>query len=290
MSKGYRKRNRFRNRIGKDIRLRRPLRRIVFLVPFAVILVLFVIVWKEVFATKLPFNVVVANSDGSMELEAFDFVGGTTVDIYIPSNVQVDLARQRGVLTTHAIWKLVETENLPGQFMADSIMRTFKFPVDYWVGANGKNNLPWSKRLQRDYYMKFRPVTKIDLTDTNYLLESTLADGSDGYLVKNDIPLVLASVLADERISSGQTAVQLVNRTGANSYDLYPASGVLETLGAKVAPIASKAPENIDCIVYANDKAVLARIAGVLGCDEGKTPPKSLDIEIVFGKQFVNRF
>lgn len=287
-----------RQRIKKKVELPVDTRSIVIVSILFGILVLLVVIAKSLLsATENPFTLSIAKENGDVDLVMADFSNGYVAKVVIPKDTEVHLAMQRGTLRANSIWKLVKSENLPGQFVADTVMRTFHIPVDYWASERAMNkltsiesNIPLVTRLRLMVALRDKNIDEIDLSKTSYLTETKLIDGEEGYKINGTLPLTVSSLSADENIASFLTAVLIINKTGKPNYLLSDAAGVLEVLGGKVAPILESSESNDTCSVQAVNKKERERVAKIFNCTEVSGIPESFDIQITFGKKFLERF
>jgi len=272
-------------------------RRIVIAILLTLIVGLVALFLKVISAGEDVFAVAVAKDNGDVEVLMADFTKPEVYSVRVPAGTEVNLAMQRGVLRASSIWRLIKSENLPGQLLADTIMRTFYIPVDYWADEeavsslfSGTSDMPFPLRVRLLTAVKSSNVTFLDLSETTYFTKLKLADGESGFRVNGTLPLTVASIAADGRISGVQTAVLIKNRTGRPSYMLSPAVSVFEVLGGKVAPLLTGDEEGIGCTVKAEKPQIRKRVATVFNCKEMPGTPDSFDIEVVFGKLFLDRF
>lgn len=261
--------------------------------------ILLILVASVVFVIgKVPavFSVVIPTSNEDLELTHFDFKDGRAVVLTVPSDTEVNLAMRRGTLRARSVTRLIELEGLPGQILSDTVMKTLYLPVDYWAkekkyGTYLGGDIPLTVRLAI-FIQNLGGLRKenINLKDTSVLVNSRLKDGEDGYIVSGHLPLSLLSLFADPEISSGQTAVRLVNGMGEGEAALAPIAAILEVLGAKPVPPVNVDKSDTDCIVRAKDKYKLARVASVFNCEVSTDLPEAFDVELVLGRRFFERF
>lgn len=261
----------------------------IFLVLFSIITALtFIVLWGK---TPDYFTLATAEPSGDIKIDYVDLTQEQIYSIIIPKDTEVALAMQRGNLRASSIEKLLKTENLPGQFLADTTMKTFHFPVDYWRHGMS-TDLPLVLLVRQKVMGWGRSkIEKINLSDTTYLVEQKLTDGEVGYVVRDAMPLLLQSIFADPAFSKDYTAIQIVNKTGQHQYYLHNFVKVLEVMGVKVAPISDGDKEaEIDCIAKSLDRDALERIASVFNCDTLYAEPSAFDVEIIVGERFYKRF
>ena len=65
---------------------------------------------------------------------------------------------------------------------------------------------------------------------------------------------------------------------------------IVESLGTKIAAIDNLKEEDFDCVVKGKDLKLDKRFALVLGCEVSKDTSGNFDVEIKFGKKFLQRF
>jgi hypothetical protein len=265
-----------------------------------ILFLLFIVVSVRLLVVSVDniFTVAIAKQNGDIELLLADFSSDDTItSVIIPSGVESSLAMQRGTLRAESIWKLKRSENLPGQILADSVMRTFYIPVDYWASEGAINNIlaletdmPFVLRARVMLFSRSK-MDKIDLGETSYLTSVRLNDGDLGYRINGTLPLVVSSLAADPRISNKQTAISIINKTGEPAYSLRSIVSVIEVLGGKVAPIYQD--EEIFggiCSVRAVETGMRKRVANIFNCEETNGIPESFDIELTVGSKFIERF
>lgn len=236
------------------------------------------------------YSVAATQPNGGILVEYVDFTNDKIYEIKIPESVEVNLARQRGTLRANAIEKLVSSENLPGEFISDTIIKTFHFPIDYWKHGLS-SDIPLSVRLKYNL-KKVTGINRetIDLRESNYLYAEKLIDGEPGYKVRDTMPLLLQSIFADPAFSGEYRALQLVNKTGEHQYYLHNLIELFNVMGVKVAPVLDKEKASLDCLAISNDEKILAKIGSVLNCDIKIGEPEAFDIELVVGEDFIKRF
>lgn len=243
------------------------------------------------------FSVAVAGGDGNIDVYVIDMSKGSIVSVQVPNETEVELGMNRGKLRAGSVWRLVKSENLPGQILADTTMRTFHFPVDYWAeesalynALNPQTDMPFGLKMRLGLLLRTKPITKINLSETSYLVRGTLTDGEIGWLVSESVPLALASLFTDYQISEGSTVINILNNTGEGQYRLEDVVSTLEILGGKVAPISQRGKLSGVCRVSAKDENTRIRIASVFNCEIATEAPEAFDAELELGDQFLERF
>lgn len=261
--------------------------KLVFVLFFALAIIFFAWFFYRVLSS-IPDRLVTAvvNKEGQIEVVVYDFAESSVSRMEIPKDTQMDLAMQRGVLTAESAVAIKNTEKLPGGFVSNSVMRTFSFPIDYFHA-----DMPLVLKAQALLLgLRANTSQRIDLAKSGYLAQEPLKLGVDGYVVKSQMPLQLASLFVDSKIAGKQTVVQISNLTGQANSAMSPYVAILESLGAKVAPIIRDEPKDMDCYVSAIDQDVMDRVAGIFDCDPGPADPDGFDINIVLGSRFYERF
>lgn len=227
---------------------------------------------------------------GDLVVTYIDLQNKESLNIIIPKDTEVNLARQRGILRASSIKKIIDSENIDRQIIADTVTKTFRFPVDYWKSGI-LTDMPFFLRMRLKLAeLSGLSVIELQLDETSYLISTKLPDGEEGYRVRDTMPLSLQSVFADPSFAGERLAVNIVNKTGKGSYNLNTVIKVLDVLGMKVAPIQDEEEEEMSCIVISQHESALKRVASVFNCESELKEPSAFDIEIIFGRDFYERF
>ncbi len=250
------------------------------------------------FAPKLNyFTVAVATDQGEIIVQVVDFSEGEFIEVIVPKDTQLELGMERGILRGESVWRLIESEKLPGQIISDTVMHSLHFPIDYWAheGAlenllNPNTNLPFLTKVRLALLSKGKRREQIDLAETSYLQSGRLSDGEEGFVVEQNMPVKLRSMFADSDILEEQTVVNVINSTGEGNYRLDDVIGVLEVLGAKVAPVVQSEKVTSDCVVGAKNPNIRNKVARVFNCEISESAPKAFDVELTLGEKFLKRF
>jgi len=245
---------------------------------------------KMAASTPEVFTIASTGDKGSIEIQVVELRKNKITKLLVSKDTEVELAMHRGTLRAQSVVKLIDTENLSGQLLADTVMRTFYLPIDYWE-VHTETDLPLFVAIQLRI-LKLRGFQEevIDLSETSFLGKTKLGDGDEGYKVTQAPPLFLVSLFADANFAERQTTVGLVNATGEGQQSLDEMIKVFETLGVKVAPISNTQEKDVNCIVSSVNEKILDRVATVFNCDKSLEAPKAFDIEIILGREFYNRF
>jgi len=267
---------------------------------------------KDFWDGKHRLSLVINRNENGVLISTFDPEVGEIINIDIPGDTQVEVARNLGVWKLENVWKLAENEKLTGSLVAQTITRYFKFPVFAWAdkGAAGlseggfisvikavitpyKTNLKIGDRLRIGLFsLRIANADRvhINLAETSYLKKTTLTDGSEGYAIVGRPSNKLTSIFADTDISSQEFKV--VIRDATSETGLVEELGeVVEVLGAKVVSILKIQKQKIDCEVVGKDKEKTKKIARFFSCKVREQKLEgSLDLEITIGSQFAERF
>jgi hypothetical protein len=254
------------------------------------------LVGQLILNSERNFSIVALGKNGDIQLLLFDLNEGRNVRVTIPGELEMKLAMRRGTLRAKNAVRLSEIENLGGVFLSDSIMKTLYLPVDYWAerevrGVFLGGDVPVGVSITLlAFGLTGLREEEVDLADTAFLKSQALPDGEGGYVTSGEPPLSLVSLFSDPVISKEQIAARLVNRTGEREQALFEVTKILEVLGAKPAPTVAGDPLDVDCIVSAKNPQTASRVASVFNCRLDNESPKALDVELIFGTDFVHRF
>lgn len=264
--------------------------------------------WSE--DSKL--SLVINNPDGSATVSVFDPKREEIININIPSNTEVEVAHQLGLFKLGSVWRLGENEGLGGELLAATLRHQFKFPVSTWADSKAvgfsdgnlinileaikgsyKTNMKMGDRLALGTFslgIKNTKRTNINLSETPYLVKTTLKDGEEGYVVSKNISQRLLSIFANDVITENSYKVEINDSTG-NLEVSSDVGGLMEVMGAKVASIVKKDQSDFDCRVSGYDKKVVKEVARILSCEQEIYKGRSsFDLEIDLGSQFVEKF
>ena len=253
--------------------------------------------------------VAVHDTDGVSVL-LFDPQYEEVVRIHIPVHTEVDVAYGLGIWKIETLWQLGKQQGLEGKILADTMTKYFRFPTAAWAdtGAIGlssgglfdlyksvfgiyASNLSLGDRVAIAWFSFNIPNAKhvdIDLSKTGYLTETTLSDGTKGYVKVEPAPAKILSLFADPQFSKTSHAIAIEDATGQGKV-AKNVGQVVEVLGAKVASITDHDEEDTDCIVTGKSAVLVARVISLFSCQKGSSDT-NFDVEILLGSQFAKRF
>jgi len=287
-------------------------RKLVGLLIFFIILLLasFLLITRHGIWNKKDRLALAVNTNQNVTLLIFDPSAGTITSINIPQNLEVEASRQLGRWKIGSIWDLGRLEGYSGSLLAETITKSLKFPTEAWaneqalglvgeglhplvrsVFARYETNLTLGDRINLAIFSFSRkPGDRVELalTDTSYVYQATLKDGVSGYILRSEMPSVLAAKVADSSISSEGKIVSIKDQT-ANSQTATQVGEIIQSLGAKLASIKKSDPQDIDCLVEGSASNTRQKIASIFNC-EVVNSSSSVDITIVLGKRFSDRF
>jgi len=251
----------------------------------------------------------VINSSKEIYVAVFDPVADDITAVKIPGSVEVDVARRLGKIRLASIWQLGIDEKLDGKLLAETVTKNFRIPIVAWADMEAlgfinkgnvikalyssyKTNLTFSDKLRLFFFtlgVKEFKRTDLDLSQTSFLKGKKLADGEMGYVVTDVMPQKLIVVASDNLVSRQDLKVILTNASGDSQ--LSEKVGIIvESLGTKIAAVDNLKEEDFDCVVKGKDIELDKRFALVLDCEVSKTTSGNFDVEIKFGKKFLQRF
>jgi hypothetical protein len=261
-------------------------------------------------STKL--HMVMPTDGGNIQFTIFDPHEKEIVNILIPGNTQVEVARQLGVWKLGSVWELGRQEKMDGKLLAATVMREFNFPVYVWADSSAeklsetnifllarfildpfKSNLNFADKLKLGVFalqVQHYNNIAIDLRNTGYLKKAVLTDGEEGYVVAGKLPKQLVAYLAYPEVSKHAPSLEIINKTG-NVNVAGKAGEVVEVMGAKVAAINNENEEDIDCSVSGNNAEIVKIYGLVFNCEiDEASSTSNLDLQLMLGKRFFQRY
>lgn len=258
-------------------------------------------------------SVVYPVASGDVEVAVFDPRLNEITRVVVPSTTEVTTARQLGTWKVKSLWQLGENENLEGALLAETLTNHLQMPTVAWADnrfegfVNGSTkdaiksfatlshtNLSFKDKLFLLFF-----TTKINntgyniihLSDTSYLRETELEDGTAGYTTFATLPQEIAAVFTANSFSGREVTVALYDQSNSSRVAV-EIGKVVEVLGAKVALVSNYGGESdVECTVRGRDSATALVLADVFRCKAEITETKtSFDIEMTIGNEFVRRF
>ena len=258
-------------------------------------------------------SVVIQRENGDVQVSTFDFVIDEIVNIIIPADTQVNVARNFGKLKIKNVWRLGENEGLVGILLAETVTRHFKFPLHKWAEDNAynltqasiipiikgiiipyKSNIKIGDRLRLGL-LSFRVHSSkrvdIRLENTPYITKTVLTGGEEGYLITGLYPDEFLGIFSDPNFAKSELRVEINNASGSKHVSK-SLGEIVEVLGGKVVAIDNKENESdFDCFVSSNNVEVADVISDLFQCNKSKEDKlENTDIKIEIGKQFANRY
>jgi len=258
--------------------------------------------------------ILAVNGQDDVLVSVFDPKTETIVGVSIPSNVQITAAGELGTWKLGSLWKLGQNEKREGNLLAKTVTKNFGFPVYAWgdyqaagftrrklseilpaIFGNYKTSLKTGDRIRLGLFvLGVGPAkrTSINLAEiSESLKKETFLDGSEGYVIKGNVPDRIMALFSDEVVAAKNYKARFVlNAERIKSIEAV--SRVVEVMGVKVASVVKDSPEDMNCLVKGEDRKLVKSVALVLGCtgQEKKKVEGNFDIEIAFGEQFHKNF
>lgn len=277
-----------------------------------IILFYLVISERKFWTGDSKISLVISNTDGSATVSVFDPTLKEITNITIPSNTEVEVAHQLGIWKLGSVSRLGENEGMGGgELLAATLRHQFKFPVAGWadspaaglgrgsakgiieaLSGNYKTNLRIGDKIALSLFsLKVDNIKRndINLSETPFLIKSTLKDGEDGYVVGKNFSPRLLSVFANDTVTRGSFQIEISDSSG----DAEVAGDVgelMQVLGAKVASVVKKEASDFNCIVTGYPKSVVKEVSSILSCEQKVGKNGSFDLEIELGRNFVRTF
>jgi hypothetical protein len=268
---------------------------------------------KSVWNGKSRLSLVVAKPDGAASVIILDPTVHSRTIINIPANTQLEVANQLGVWKLSSVWKLGQQEGPGGSLLSDSVMKSFKFPLDAWVSPDGQallssnplsvlksifvprvSSLSFSDRLRLAWYsFNLKSTANLPLEKTGYIEKARLASGEDGYVIKKNMPIELEHLFFVKEIADEGARVNVKNATG-NGEQTSEVSSIINILGAKVVSLQKEEPRDVDCqlLVKSASRTQTPRfLSRIFRCDLLTNQDiGNFDLELVLGTKFAKRF
>jgi hypothetical protein len=245
-------------------------------------------------------------------VSVFDNQQNEITTVLIPANTQVDVARNLGVWKIGSIWNLGKNEKLGGRLLAETIIKNFNAPVSAWTSSRGigfsqggiKNvlvsilmplstNLKIGDRIRLGLFslgVKEFKRTTIDLSKTKYLDRQVLRDGSEGYVLTDDIPQKLLVIFSDPVFAQSNVRV-VINDLAGNDQITKKLGEIIEAIGGKVVAVKKGELADTDCIAASQIDRLSKRASELFGCRA--IVNKDIDkntLELTIGGKFEQRF
>ena len=246
---------------------------------------------------KSKIAVSVQDPSGNVKVVILDPPNSSIYTVVIPGVTQVSASNELGSWKLESITKLGQDKKLSGDFLKNTIIKSFNFPVDYWANANflsSFNSGPSSftfmdkiKILLFSFGVGGTGKIDINLADSGLLQRSQLVDTSLGWTISDTMPAKIKSYFA---IVDSNDQVLIEDASG-NGSSANMVAKTMETLGVNIASIQQEGEQNTDCKITGLDKDIIVKIANIFSCtSEIGKPANNFDIEIQLGTKFKNRF
>jgi hypothetical protein len=273
------------------------------------VLSLFAIGNKKFWDGKNKLAIAVREPNGASVL-LFDPQYEEVTRIHIPQHTEVDVSYGLGIWKIETLWQLGIQQGVGGKILADTMTKYFHFPTSAWADANAigfasgnltdlyraafgvySSNLSMGDKIALSLFSFNIPNAKhvdIDLSDTGYLTEKTLSDGTTGYVKVEPPPAKILALFADPIFSKTAHAVSIEDATGTGKV-AKNVGQVIEVLGAKVASITDHEEKDVDCIVSGKSEVLVSQVAAIFNCKKEDRETR-FDVQILLGSQFAKRF
>ena len=254
-------------------------------------------------------SILINGSD--IDLVTLDPQADEMTNIIIPGNTQVEVAEGRGVYLLKNVRKLGRQEKLDDNLLARTVTKHFKLPVYVWADAPAegfvrggglallkaalipyKTNMSASDKIKIALFslsLKNTGRREINLTESVVLKETRLEDGSEGFLLKSEIPDCMKAIFANPDLNSRVYRVMITDRTGKAGY-AEVVNDIITVYGGKIVAINKEAQSKGICELKGKDKKFLKVITEMLPCYFSTDIDSDFDLEIILGEKFVEHF
>jgi len=289
------------------------------LVVFFTFIILFFIKNSHFWDGKSKLSLVIRKDDGNVLVSTFAPDTGEIINVVIPGDTEVELARKLGKTRIKNAWQIGMNANYEGLVLVETVTRNFKFPVYIWADkkAEGfsesnfasifsamitpyKTNLKVGDRVRLALFaisVKNVEREEIRLEDTAYLKETPVVDGQLGFKLTSNFPQNVLVVFNNSSLTKDTRAV-IQDESGDNQISSMVAQ-VLEVEGAKVVQIDKKDVKDYGCVVGGSNIKLSTIVSRVFSCKLGESDlfgesdlinSKSNTLYIKLGKGFASRF
>lgn len=286
---------------------------LVFLIIFIASLGLLVVLTSRRFWNgKDKMILAVSREDGGVSLAIFDPKVQEINEIFIPAEVEIEVAKNLGLWRLKSIWTLGENQDKGGGglLLTRSITKYLKFPVYVWADSEALGFVKGSPRdLLKAVFSKYDTNLKfadrifiglfslsvsnpkrqqISLSDTPFLRKTLLADGIEGYKVYGNSPQGIASLFVYEQESDSSALFKIIDESGeiGTAQEL---TQIIESLGGKVASISREKESDVGCFISGKKVSIVEKLTLLLPCQKGGVPEGNFDYEVRIGKDFVKQ-
>lgn len=282
-----------------------------FIFLFGLLLLLFFGLRSKNFSGNEKTSLVIKNADSSVSVIILDPHLKEIHTLNIPPDTEVEVAGDYGSWKIKSIWQLGEQEGIGGELLSRSVTLGLKMPTPLWADSDAsglivpgfprifnalfspyKTNLSFADKLGILFLSLSVKNTKrvtIDLEETSYLEKETLPDGEEAFVVVKSPPSSISALFADPILSSKIISVSI--KDASEKPGLAEEVGeVVEVLGGKVSSIEKIEGLAENCLLKANDIAVLETLERVFDCKSAKSAVGNFDLEITIGKVFAEKY
>jgi hypothetical protein len=249
-------------------------------------------------------TIVVSGGDESVSLVVLDPVNLSILRIEIPSKVRIEASRQMGEWYMESVWRLGESEEFGGEFLSESVQRTFRVPVDRWIKGEvferrlfdfgvlvEEGNLGVRERIVLCLFnlrVSEGSREKMKLGDFG-VLEETVVGGEEAFVFGGARSPDIARIFGIPSVLKEGAYVGVVDSTGGGLAREYVLD-LVENMGAKVVSFENGERKSEECVVRGSG-VTSKEISRVLRCawESGDGLGES-SVELVLGEGFVTRW
>jgi hypothetical protein len=259
----------------------------IILILLIAFIVLFFVLSPKAWNGKSKLAVISGVTLDNVLINVLDPANGTITVISIPANTEVEAANQLGTWKLGSIQKLGRDKNLGDDFLKNTIIKSFSFPID---SSESLSILDKIKIKLFTLSVGNSEKSDINLKDTSYLNERQLIDGTRGYEISGNLPPPkIESYFSENYLDTNQN-VLINNRTGMRSVGNM-AGKVIRVLGLNIASIQNLEAKDTNCKITGNETDLVTKIAKIFGCDiDLSRPANNFNMQVDLGAKFKARF
>lgn len=261
-----------------------------------IILLLVIVLTFFIFKNKSwngvdKFSYVSSDTDGNVTVTVLDPKLLEVTKIKIPSDTEVNVARNYGVLKIKNVWQLGVNEKIGGKLLAETVTKNFLFPVTNWQNDDD-SNINFIDKIKINIFLKkINDIdkTEIDMGKGQFLIKAKLEDGTSGFKLPSNISGRLTSYFADTNLAEKNIKISIVDGSGKSGL-AENLGAILEVIGGKIVSIDKKQNmDEFDCTVTGANNNAVENVNNLFNCEIVKSETK-FDLEIIVGKKFASRF
>lgn len=289
---------RHRRFIAKKKSSRRPFLIFFFIIACLLALITFFKLNIKYWNGKEKVSIAISKPGGDVKVVLLDPTISEKIELTIPPNTEVEVAKNLGTFPIKNIVKLGDNEGVGGKLLPETITKSFLFPIVLWsdtepddikILTTKNSNISFSDRVLIYFFtktVKNLDITKIDMGRSQFLIKAKLTDGTLGYKLPDKISPRLLFYFAEQTFSG----VKVYVKDATGKYGIGERVGeIVEVLGGKVVSLEKLTENQKDCSVTGTNTKAVIKVAQVFSCSV-TNETTDYDLLIELGGGFAKRF